>query len=238
MNPTENPIKISSDEEDDHCHSQYAMQLVNASVLPMVMKACIELDVLDIIRRAGPNAQLSPSQIASQLPCLNPDAAASLLDCMLGLLASFQRLYSLAPVSKYFLGNANGVSLAPLLQANQDKIMNGYEDAYIVKNPSYLQLFKALMTNYNSMFMEKILETYKGFEGLKSIVDVGGGDGIEHVAGDMFISIPKGDAIFLKVSYGFLSYLLHINGKLDKSITSRARCIYTSRELSYKNLMK
>ncbi|KAK4400232.1 Caffeic acid 3-O-methyltransferase [Sesamum angolense] len=267
MNPTENTIETSSNEEDDH--RQYAMQLVNASVLPMVLKACIELNVLEIIGRAGPNARLSAPQIASQVPCHNP----FLLDRMLGLLASnsilkcsvvdagnhshkvnqVERLYSLAPVSKYFIRNANGV----IFQANQDKIMMDmwYDmkdaviegglpfkkaygmnaSAYIVKNPSYLQLFRASMNDYNSMFMEKVLETYKGFEGLKSIVDVGGGDasilnailskypiikypiikgvnfdipavientatypGIEHVAGDMFISIPNGDAIFLK----------------------------------------
>ncbi|KAG8382577.1 hypothetical protein BUALT_Bualt05G0092100 [Buddleja alternifolia] len=204
MNPIENPMKSCSNEEDDW--SQYAMQLVNISVLPMVLKACMELDVLEIIRQ---NTQISPSQIASQLPCHNPDSAALMLDKMLSLLASYsilicsanqaERFYSLAPVSKYFLRNANGVSLAPLLLANQDKIMIDMwyhmKDAviegglpfnraygmdaseYIVKNPSYLQLFKASMSSYNSMFMEKILETYRGFEGLESIVDVGGGDG-------------------------------------------------------------
>ncbi|PIN25557.1 Hydroxyindole-O-methyltransferase [Handroanthus impetiginosus] len=260
MNPPEKPIKISSNEEDEA--SQYAMQLVNASVMPMVLKACIELDVFGIISRKGPNAQLSPSQIASQIPCHNPDFATHLLDRMLGLLASYsilmcsvnqeERLYSLAPVSKYFLPNANGASLAPLFQADQDKIVMDtwyhIKDAviqgespfkraygmniseYMVKDPNYLQLFRASMSSYNSMFMEKLLETYKGFEGLKSIVDVGGGDGsilktiigkyptikginfdipavientatypgIEQVAGDMFITIPKGDALFLK----------------------------------------
>ncbi|KAK4423173.1 Caffeic acid 3-O-methyltransferase [Sesamum alatum] len=266
MNPTENTITPSSNDEDDH--RQYAMQLVNASVLPMVLKACIELNVLEIIGRAGPKARLSSSQIASQVPCHN----LVLLDRMLGLLASYsiltcsvvdagnhshkvnqvERLYSLAPVSKYFIRNAHGVSLAPMFQANQDKIMMDMwyhmKDAviegglpfnkvygmnaseYIVKNPSYLRLLRASMSDYNTMFMEKVLETCKGFEGLKSIVDVGGGDasvlntilgkypaisginfdipavikntanypGIEHVSGDMFISIPKGDAIFLK----------------------------------------
>nr|QAX90938.1 caffeic acid O-methyltransferase [Catalpa bungei]QAX90957.1 caffeic acid O-methyltransferase [Catalpa bungei] len=71
---------------------------------------------------------------------------------------------------------------------------------------------------------------YKGFEGLKSLVDVGGGigtslnmiiskypsikginfdlphviqdapsySGVEHTSGDMFVSVPKADAIFMK----------------------------------------
>ncbi|KAM7525969.1 hypothetical protein LguiA_015871 [Lonicera macranthoides] len=33
------------------------------------------------------------------------------------------------------------------------------------------------MRDYNSMFMKKMLEIYGGFEGLKSLVDVGDGDG-------------------------------------------------------------
>ncbi|GAB4826072.1 Caffeic acid 3-O-methyltransferase [Ancistrocladus abbreviatus] len=78
--------------------------------------------------------------------------------------------------------------------------------------------------------MKQILETYNGFKGLSSIVDVGGGSGatlnmihskypevrcinfdlphviekapsypgVEHVAGDMFVSVPKGDAMLIK----------------------------------------
>ncbi|KAJ0105559.1 hypothetical protein Patl1_17375 [Pistacia atlantica] len=54
MNSRENQMKTSTNEEDVHIHGQYAMQLVSASVLPMVLKATIELGVLDIIDKAGP----------------------------------------------------------------------------------------------------------------------------------------------------------------------------------------
>lgn len=37
--------------------------------------------------------------------------------------------------------------------------------------------FKASMDALSPVIMEKILRTYKGFEGLKSLVDVGGHDG-------------------------------------------------------------
>ncbi|KAK0581600.1 hypothetical protein LWI29_015755 [Acer saccharum] len=78
--------------------------------------------------------------------------------------------------------------------------------------------------------MKKTLESYKGFEQFKQLVDVGGGlgttlsvitskyphikainfdlphvindapsyPGVEHLSGDMFQSVPKGDAIILK----------------------------------------
>ncbi|CAH2047951.1 unnamed protein product [Thlaspi arvense] len=91
-------------------------------------------------------------------------------------------------------------------------------------------VFNNGMSNHSTIFMKKILETYKGFDGLTSVVDVGGGNcatlkmivykypnlrcinfdlphvikdapsypGIEHVGGDMFVSVPKGDAMIMK----------------------------------------
>ncbi|MED6150668.1 hypothetical protein PIB30_074655 [Stylosanthes scabra] len=86
------------------------------------------------------------------------------------------------------------------------------------------------MENSTTLIMKKILESYKGFEDINTLVDIGGSlgvnaklitskyphvkainfdlphvikhappyAGVEHVAGDMFESVPKGDAIFLK----------------------------------------
>jgi len=117
----------------------------------MVMKAAVELQVLDIIAKAGPGVQLSPSQIVSQLPntglCCNPNAP-KMLDRMLCLLASHsiltcsivnfhsddhqdsptaaaiedRRLYGLTPLAKYFVPNQDGVSLGPLMCMVQDKV--------------------------------------------------------------------------------------------------------------------
>ena len=47
---------------------------------------------------------------------------------------------------------------------------------YVGKDARCCDLFKAFMGDYNPMFMKMILEIYKGFEGLNSIVDGGGGD--------------------------------------------------------------
>lgn len=139
-NSMENQMGTSSKELDDEEEnlSQYALQLASASVLPMVLKAAVELGVLEIIQRAGPGALLSSSQIASQIPTHSNADSSSLLDCMLRLLATHSiltcststdhqhggivlRLYGLAPVSKYFVRNQNGGSMAPLLDMIQDK---------------------------------------------------------------------------------------------------------------------
>uniref|UniRef100_A0A2P2NZ83 caffeate O-methyltransferase n=1 Tax=Rhizophora mucronata TaxID=61149 RepID=A0A2P2NZ83_RHIMU len=244
----------------------FAMQLTCASVLPMVLKTAIELDLLEIIAKAGPGAYLSPSDIASQLPTKNQDAAV-LLDRILRLLASYsiltcslkthpdgkvERLYGLAPVCKFLTKNEDGVSLAALSLMNQDKVLmeSWYymKDAvleggipfnkahgmtsfdYHGKDLRFNKVFNKGMSDHSTVTMKKILETYHGFEGLTSVVDVGGGTGavlgmivskyptlkginfdlphvikdapsypdVEHVGGDMFVSVPKGDAIFMK----------------------------------------
>lgn len=250
--------------EDEAC--SFAMTVTSGSVPPMVLKAVIELDVLEIIKRAGPGAHLSPSEIAAQLPTDNPSAA-TMLDRMLRLLASYsilsyslrtlpdgrvERLYGLAPVCQFLTKNDDEVTLGALSLMNQDKVlmeswyhlkdavldggipfnkaygMSAFE--YHGTDPRFNKVFNSGMSNHSTITMKKILENYKGFEGLSTLVDVGGGigatlnmiiskhptlkginfdlphvihdapshEGVEHVGGDMFVSVPKGDAIFMK----------------------------------------
>ncbi|KAM3319681.1 caffeic acid 3-O-methyltransferase [Capsicum chacoense] len=244
----------------------FAMQLASASVLPMVLKAAVELDLLEIMAKAGPGAFISPSELAAQLPTKNPEAPV-MLDRMFRLLATYsvlnctlrtlpdsrvERLYSLAPVCKFLTKNGDGVSIAPLLLMNQDKVLmeswyhltdavlDGgvpFNKAYGMTtfeyhgtDPRFNKVFNCGMSDHTTLSMKKILEDYTGFEGLNSIVDVGGGTGatvnmivskypsikginfdlphvirdapaypgVEQVGGDMFVSVPKADAIFMK----------------------------------------
>ncbi|RWR80853.1 caffeic acid 3-O-methyltransferase 1 [Cinnamomum micranthum f. kanehirae] len=256
--------QTSTTSEDEEC--MFAMQLASASVLPMALKAAIELDVLEIIAKSGADGCLSPWEIASQLPTKNPDAP-TMLDRILRLLASYsiltcslkthddgsvERLYGLAPVCKFLVKNQDGVSIAPLVLMTQDKVL--MESWYHLKDavleggipfdraygttafeyngtdPRFNKVFNRGMAVLSTVTMKKILEMYKGFEGLKTVVDVGGGTGtvlnmivskyphtkginfdlphvvsdapdypgVEHVGGDMFVSVPSGDAIFMK----------------------------------------
>ena len=122
----------------------YAMQLALSSVLPMSLQSAIELGLFDIMAKAGEGAKLSPTEIASQMMAKNPDSPL-MLDRILRLLAthsllncfveagddhgSFQRLYSLTPVSKFFVTNKDGVSLGPFMELAQDKV---YLDSWSV----------------------------------------------------------------------------------------------------------
>ncbi|KAL6509214.1 Caffeic acid 3-O-methyltransferase [Orobanche gracilis] len=250
--------------EEEAC--LFAMKLASASVLPMVLKSAVELDLLELIKKSGEGAFVSPADLAAQLPTTNPEAGV-MVDRILRLLASYnvlncslktlpdggvERIYGLAPVCKFLTKNEDGVSMAALLLMNQDKILMEswyhlkdavleggvpFEKAYGMtafeyhgKDLRFNKVFNQGMSNHSTILMKRVLDIYHGFEGLKTLVDVGGGigatldmivsrhpsirginfdlphviddapsyRGIEHVGGDMFVSVPKGDAIFMK----------------------------------------
>ncbi|KAL3650602.1 Caffeic acid 3-O-methyltransferase [Castilleja foliolosa] len=256
----------NSSSSDEAC--VFALRLATASVLPSVLKCAVELDLLELIKKSGSGC-VSPAELAAQISATNPEADV-MLDRILRLLAAndilvchtrdlpggggggIERRYSLAPVCEFLTRNDDGVSIAPLLIMNQDKVltetwyhlkdaileggipfnkahgMSAFE--YQDKDPRFNKVFNLGMSQQSTIFMNKILEVYKGFEGLKSIIDVGGGvgasikmilskypsikginydlphvirdappyPGLEHVSGDMFSSVPSGDAIFMK----------------------------------------
>ncbi|XP_039137247.1 caffeic acid 3-O-methyltransferase-like [Dioscorea cayenensis subsp. rotundata] len=103
----------------------------------MTLRAAIELDVLDIMAEAGPDARLWPEEIASKIQTNNPDAH-EVLDRMLRFLAAHKvvtcevvvgeedgkskRRYGLGPVCKYFTKNKGDGSVAPMVLKNQHPI--------------------------------------------------------------------------------------------------------------------
>lgn len=160
-----------------------------------------------------------------------------------------QRLYGLAPVAKYFIKKEDGGSLSTYFLVIQDKVIldlwyqlkdvilqggvlfqKACKMECVKKDPRHGEVFSGFVKDFNPLFMKRILDIYDGFEGLTSLVDVGGGNGsvlnmiiskypaikginfdlapvienspsypgIEHVAGDVFLTIPKGEAIFMK----------------------------------------
>ncbi|CAO2822992.1 unnamed protein product [Amaranthus hypochondriacus] len=264
--PKNNP-KPSKDGEEGV--QRQAMQLTTAIALPMTLKAAIDLGLLEIMQKGGPDVRLSPSEIASRLvPNTNNQLSriSDMTDRILRLLSSysivccheaengeFERLYSLGPVSRYFLPSRDDQgSLAPMFNMIHDKFMvdvwynmkdailedkvalvktyNMSPQEAIMKDERFSPMFFQALTDFNHLFINKILNEYNGFNGIQSLVDVGGGNGsilkaiiskyptikgilfdlpsiihkqpaypgIQHVAGDMLTSIPKGDAIFMK----------------------------------------
>ncbi|XP_010539651.1 PREDICTED: indole glucosinolate O-methyltransferase 1-like [Tarenaya hassleriana] len=273
LNHNASPNTTKEENDDDEIGIR-AGRIANAVAFPMVLKAAIEIGVVDAIHQAGEGVWLSPSDVACRLPTKpsNPHAP-MLLDRMLCLLSSYslvkcrtrtgengrtgvtERVYSAEPICRFFLNDSQGSgSLAPLFLVShsnvyiqmwfhyKDMILEGkapfdcahgttlYE--YLPRDEPFHELFHRAMSEHSTMVMKKLLEVYKGFEGVNVLVDVGGSDGttlslitakyphirginfelpdvvakapsfpgVEHVAGDMFVEVPKGDAIFTKRS--------------------------------------
>lgn len=252
------------DVEEEAC--TYATQLYCISILPMTLKAAIQLNLLEIISKAGPGVYLSPEEIAAHLPTNNPQAP-FMVDRILRLLASYKifnfslstddsgritRSYAAAPVCKFLTKNEDGVSMASLSLMTQERVYteswNYMKEAvldggipfnrangmsffeYCGTDRMFSTMFNEGMRSHSTVMMKKILEDYRGFDDVEVLVDVGGGfgaslkmiiskhpqlkcinfdlpfviaeapvtPGIEHVGGDMFSSVPSGDAIFMK----------------------------------------
>ncbi|XP_010442952.1 PREDICTED: indole glucosinolate O-methyltransferase 1-like [Camelina sativa] len=121
--PKPNPTKGEQEAEEEA--SLLARRLSNAASLPMVLKAALELGVIDTMVTVGDSLWLSPSEIAQRLPTKpsNPEAPV-LLDRMLRFLASYsvfkcrsivaeengqtgkvERVYAAEPVCNFLLNN-------------------------------------------------------------------------------------------------------------------------------------
>ncbi|KAJ3690538.1 hypothetical protein LUZ61_019702 [Rhynchospora tenuis] len=142
-------LKNCANEEDEAC--KHALQLVTFSILPMTLKAAIELDLLEILVKGcgGPSGKpiMTASDVASHLKTNNPQAA-EMLDRMLKLLASYDVIkcdveiddggnkvaqrYGPAPVCKWLTKNEDGVSMAALALMNQDRAL--MESWYYLKD--------------------------------------------------------------------------------------------------------
>ncbi|KAL2558141.1 Flavone 3'-O-methyltransferase 1 [Forsythia ovata] len=261
MDSSQKQTKISSEEED----ILRVLDLPSGLYLPMVLKAAIELDLFEIMAKAGPEAQLSSDEIASAIPSQNHNlpamisrmmrflASHSFLNCSIsgGEDGIVKRLYSLEPICRNFVRNEDGTSLGSLLLFPFDKVMlemYNLKDAileggvpfdrahgmhasdYSSTDSRFNKVLNNGMYSYTKMATNRILEVYSVFEGVKEMVDVGGGlgatlnliaskypnirginfdlphvikdaptcSGVEHVGGDMFESVPKGEVIFMK----------------------------------------
>ncbi|KAH9781338.1 Flavone 3'-O-methyltransferase 1 [Citrus sinensis] len=106
-----------------------------------------------------------------------------------------------------------------------DRVHGTHAFEYLGLDPRFNEVYSTAMYNHTTLVIQKILEAYKGFEHIKQLVDVGGSLGntlkaiiskyphikginfdlphvIQHApeypGGDMFQSVPNGDAILIK----------------------------------------
>ncbi|GMI88847.1 caffeate O-methyltransferase 1, O-methyltransferase 1, O-methyltransferase 3 [Hibiscus trionum] len=174
---------------------------VDLGLLEIISKAHTPsrmLSAAEIVSQLPANNPDAPSIVDRILRLL---ATHSILTCnqITGQDGQTQRSYGLSSVGKYFLQNEDGISFAPLQRINLEKYIiecwkflkdvvleGGFscEKAFgkhlfqlLATDDEMSKTFNRAMSVYTDLVMNKVLETYKGFEGVSQVVDVGGGMG-------------------------------------------------------------
>ncbi|URE22536.1 caffeic acid [Musa troglodytarum] len=182
-------LRLTPEEEVEEEACMRALQLSSVVILPMTLKVAIELGLFEIIVGAGPGGALSAEEIAAQLPAKNPQAA-NWVDRLLCLLAANDvvactvvsadgrslRKYSMTPVCKQLLRNYDGFAGINVLVD-----VGGNDGATLRMITSQHPRVKGI--NFD---LPHVISTAQPIPG------------VQHVSGDMFDSVPCGDAIFLK----------------------------------------
>ncbi|MCO5580315.1 hypothetical protein L7F22_034181 [Adiantum nelumboides] len=180
---------------------------------PFAIRAALKLNVFEILRQHGP---LSAQQITHLLPrpVSNPRAP-HLLNRLLHLLSSSSSsspalphpllaaslsppstfIYSLLPSSKYFLKDAQGVSIGEYMSDHTAELVgtfrhldsviidggNGFRKEFGHKISHYVaehaDKFAGVMESMTLILMEQLFDAYDGFKDVGTLVDVGGSTG-------------------------------------------------------------
>ncbi|KAL9254422.1 Cathecol O-methyltransferase 1-like protein [Drosera capensis] len=237
----------------------YALELVDSLALPMVLHTAMQLDIFEIMAKndgsltAAEVAAKLPTE-NPQAPAMLERMLRVLAsyDVVTSDVEGEGRVYGMTPVARFYVRNEDGVSLRPLMDLLNDRVfieswaklkdavleggvpfdkahgMHAFE--YPAIDPRFNQTFNNAMLNHTTLVMKKVLQSYKGFENVTQLIDVGGGlghtlaiilshypnikginydlphvvengfphPGIKYIGGDMFTSVPNGDAIFIK----------------------------------------
>ncbi|KAL2347210.1 hypothetical protein Fmac_001210 [Flemingia macrophylla] len=189
------------------CHSQVFPAVVNAAIDINLFNIIAKAESsCDSTLSASQIASLFPNQHPQLANCLERIlpllASYSLLDCSIRTNqdATRERVYSLSPVGKYFAFDTDGSSLASLATVGHHGyhyLWTNVKDAitkpncnthfenvyglpiyqYMETNADLNHMFKIAMAQSSPIAMKRVIQSYKGFEGVSTLVDVGGGVG-------------------------------------------------------------
>ncbi|KAI5426550.1 nicotinate N-methyltransferase 1 [Lathyrus oleraceus] len=156
------------------------------------------------------------------------------------------RKFSLTEIGKCLATDEEGLSYAPyVLQHNQEAYMrawprlkdvvedssvepfrkvNGQHALNFYVNPDQIALFNKAFVGMTTPFMREVLEFYDGFQGVETLVDVGGSTGVSlSLIMDKFPNITKGinfDLPKMVASAPQLPGITHVAGDATKFVPS------------------
>ncbi|KAJ7520842.1 hypothetical protein O6H91_19G025200 [Diphasiastrum complanatum] len=180
--------------------------IIFGGVTSLILRAVVMLGVPEILAQQSPGASLSVAQIAAKLPnCAHPNVGA--LEHILKYMArrgvfrlsgsDEEPQYGLNDVSRWLAGNVGNVSPILLLHTHEvymatwnhlheavlenclpfERVTGKPFFEYAREHPAFSSNINDFMMCYSKGVMAVVLKHYKGFDDLKSIVDVGGGVG-------------------------------------------------------------
>ncbi|XP_049411287.1 anthranilate N-methyltransferase-like [Solanum stenotomum] len=201
------PISIGSDKEGNFTYAMQLLSssvlpfvlhsTIELNVFEILAKANdTQLSSSQIVSKMACNNPIAAANMLDRM--LYVLATYSLLTCSIN--NNNVRLYGLSSVGKMFVSdNEDGASLRPLLALLQHKVVInnwfGLKDAilkggvpfermhgvntfeYFEMDQMFSGVFNKSMFNHTTLMMKNILDKYKGFENIKTLVDVGGGLG-------------------------------------------------------------
>lgn len=157
MNSTQN-FRGSLDEEEEGM--LLAMQLSGLRLIPYAIKAAIELDLLEIMAKAGPlGSHMSPLDLASKAATKNQEAP-MMIDRLLRLLAAYSvctcklvkdeqgkefRVYGVGKAGRKLIKDEDGFSMASTVLFHNRQVEDDCWYEYIKK---LLLLFLSPIQNY------------------------------------------------------------------------------------------
>ncbi|TKY73844.1 Caffeic acid 3-O-methyltransferase [Spatholobus suberectus] len=161
------------------------------------------------------------------------------------LCSSGQRKYSLTDIGKTLADNHQGLSYAYyMLQHHQDALMRTWplvgeavEDPtvdpflkanqestieYYTKRPEEMNLIHKAFAGMSGPFMREMLEVYDGFQGVETLVDVGGNSGIcLRMIMEKYPNVRKGinyDLPDMLASAPYIPGVTHVGGNAFESV--------------------
>ncbi|EPS57134.1 hypothetical protein M569_17688, partial [Genlisea aurea] len=199
---------IAMDMSEEDTTFLFGMELVTGSIFPSALRTAIELDLLELVAKSPggsvsasdlaaqlPVTHSGAARMIDRILFLL--AAHDVLVCRV---VGAERRYSPAPVCRFLTRNEHGASLASISALAHDGVIvntwpylkdavlgggEAFSRAYGMEAFEYAgaderfnKVFNEAMIGHSTLVMDRLLEIYGGFGGLKSVVDVGGGIGI------------------------------------------------------------
>uniref|UniRef100_A0A0E0P5F2 O-methyltransferase domain-containing protein n=1 Tax=Oryza rufipogon TaxID=4529 RepID=A0A0E0P5F2_ORYRU len=225
-------VAAAGGDDEEEATWLHALELISGFTVSMTLRAAIQLGLIDALTAAATDGRaLTAGELVAQLPAVDDAGAASSVDRMLRLLASFNvvrcsteagpggdplRRYSPAPVCRWFTaGDNHQGSLAPrlMLDVDEDNLSTWHQMAAAVVSggPSAFErahgmpLFEYMGTNHRFNMLFNQAMSQQSMMVMNKLLDrFHGFDGIS-----VLVDVGGGTGVTLKM---IISRYKHITG--------------------------